>query len=333
MKYIVLLFALVFWSCSDGDDTNFMDVSKFVDYSGSQILNIGTLNDGSSFSVVAYELDSLFDITSSEELPVEIGETKHYHPSYTSQYYYVDLTKANLQSKFVWVRLRISYDAYKDSVSGLEYFVEQNLDMDSPTLNLCSHVTQKRVEQLVKDGFPYIPAQKTARSELERIWGGDSCSDNNLKKIVFSNQFNMGELNKFRNQFSDGTVDSAGIVEKVDRMLDSNFFYGSQKQLLKNFLGVKLCENVGSRTVVTNELSRHYQDSLLCDKDSDMYIRLFGELDYELGPCLISKKETYACANDSDCYVCWGGRGWRSTKEFSNMPQNAYELEILKSKQ
>lgn len=217
MKLVLLFVAFILAACSDSDDTNFLDVSKFEDYSDTQTLNIDWSEEGTSLSVVAYGLDSLFNETSSKVLRLDTGEKQHYHPSYTSHYLYVNITEAKIPSKYVLVQLQKSYDDYKDSVFTLEYFVEQNTpikDRDylvEPAINLCSHVVQKRAIRLVKDGYPYLPAQIIARNDLKLFLGDSLCDESTLKSKIFTKQPDMYELNKFSVDLADGVIDNASL--------------------------------------------------------------------------------------------------------------------------
>lgn len=297
-------------------------------------------------SIVIYELDSLFNKKDSQALSVITDTTFNYLNNPISYSYHIDLSEVSLTTKYALIEFVNVQHLYNDSSSSgtpyiLEYLVEKghtiderwNVDNERKDM-LCSHVTQKRVMQLIKEGYPYTPAQEIARAELQSIWDDTTCNSYILETMLYNFSEGKHETEDFQEDLSDGILnDTAHLIKKIDRLLDfgKNPYDSSAcrmyNNLLAKYLVKKQCDVFSKKVAVTNEQSSHFKDSLVCDSMySQQYFRLYSELDYALGPCVNLPKKRYTCTDDTTCYLCQFSR-WLSTKNLAGEPKNSAGLD------
>ena len=235
-------------------------------------------------SIIIYELDSLFNKKDSQALSVITDTTFNYLNNPISYSYHIDLSEVSLTTKYALIEFVNAYHRYNDSISSgtpytLEYFVEQGISIDEKWSikkerkdMLCFHVTQKRVMQLINEGYPYKPAQEVARAELQSIWDDTTCNSQVLETMLYNFSEGKHETEEFRDDLLDGVInDTISLVEKIDRLLDQNDLpydstaYRMYNNLLAKYMTKERCYVIGKKTDIKNELSKHFGDSLLCD--------------------------------------------------------------------
>ena len=281
MKAALLLLASAFLvlGCNN-DSTVIHEIFKSEDHPERQVIN---LSDPYA-TILVYELDSLFNKKDQQTLTVITDTTFNYLNNPISYSYHIDLSEVSLTTEYALVQFVNVQHLYNDSSSSgtpyiLEYLVEKghpiderwNVDNERKDM-LCSHVTQKRVMQLINEGYPYKPAQEVARAELQSIWDDTTCNSQVLETMLYNFSKGTHETEDFRDDLLDGVInDTIGLVEKIDRLLDKNDLpydstaYRMYNNLLAKYMAKEKCNLIGKRTSIKNELSKHFGDSLLCD--------------------------------------------------------------------
>ena len=225
MKAILLLLISVFFLLGCNNDSTTVHEIFRSEYSPEkQIIN---LSNGAQ-SIIVYELDSLFNKKDPQALTVITDTTFNYLNNPISYSYHIDLSEVSLTTKYALVQFVNVQHLYNDSSSSgtpyiLEYLVEKghpiderwNVDNERKDM-LCSHVTQKRVMQLIKEGYPYTPAQEIARAELQSIWDDTTCNSYILETMLYNFSEGKHETEDFQEDLSDGILnDTAHLIKKL----------------------------------------------------------------------------------------------------------------------
>ena len=295
MKAVLLLLASAFLvtGCNN-DSTVIHEIFRSEDRPEKQIINLSDPYGSGNQSIIVYELDSLFNKKDSQALTVITDTTFNYLNNPISYSYRTDLSEISLATEYALVQFINAKHLYNDSSSTspyiLEYFIEKNRSIDETWSigqerkdMLCSHVTQKRVMQLIKEGYPYTPAQEIARAELQGIWDDTTCNSNILETMLYNFSEGTHEIDDFREDLSDGILnDTISLVEKIDRLLEFSYppYDSSASRMLNNLLTIylvkKQCDAIGKKVSITNKLSRHFKDSLVCDTMyNQQYFKLY----------------------------------------------------------
>ena len=199
MKQILCLFSFLMFVCAcseDSYDGYFQNVGRYESFSDSQGVEISLPWYMKLQSVEAFEMDSLCNKGKSESLSIEHRKSD-----------YAYFSKETLNSKYLLIQATNAVDEKHDTAIVFEYLVDPSVYLRFSTLDLCSHVVQKRVIKLIRDGYPYVTAQALAQKELKTQMGGQSCENSVLEKLLYSNSENKYEIEAFRDDFLDGIID------------------------------------------------------------------------------------------------------------------------------
>lgn len=268
----------------------------------------------------AFGLDSLFDTTSEKNLPIVLRKMWRGDKEVNSAVIRV----SEFSAPYVLVRADIAlgdsteekiYSLYQLVENTPKHWKESTLISATPS----SSIRQMRVMQLIKDGYPYVAAERKSHAELKVALGG-YYGGTGLFDLIGSDR-----MDAFSKDFSDAVMDDSLLMVSIaDATLEKGIIKwsdSSKKVFLRGYvekyLGVESCKNSEQRIRVTNKLSAYYNDSLVCDLDIIVYPRLIDSLDNKFGVCVNhGDLKIMECEDrDSSCYTC-GMDGWRVSTQY-----------------
>lgn len=303
--FLLLLYVLLVVGCGDGGGvggTDFHNALYFYeDDAETKRISFGETT-GCLDGVTAFELDSLLDSVASKRIAPEDGK--------------VNIKRGTFKSPYLLVRADFSScdEDEKEKRPSLYLLLDSTYEYGGSdrvlgfNINTVSSLYQNRAMQLVKEGYPYKAAMERAEGDLKSVLGG-AFEDKYVQPMI-----DYDQMDAFREDFSDGSMDDSLLMTAIaDYVLENRIEWSDSTsrafyiRFAKKYLGMQSCEEWGQRLRVTNKLSTHFEDSLVCDSSKGLYPALFDSLDYKMGLCLNRDKEKVVdCDQDSTCYVCRG---------------------------
>lgn len=298
--FLFLLYVLLVVGCSSDDAVFHNALHFYEDDAEIKTIAFGETT-GCLDSVTAFELDYHLDSGASKRLTPEDGK--------------VNIKRGKFKSPYLLIRADFSScdDDEKEKRPSLYLFLDSTYEYAGSdrtlfyNINVVSSLYQDRTMQLVKEGYPYNAAMELAAGELKVVLGG-AFENKYVEPIIHYDQ-----MDAFREDFSDGSMEDSLLMTAIaDFVLEEKVEWSDSAaqvfytHYVEKYLGMATCEERGQRVRITNKLSTHWEDSLVCDSSKNLYPALFDSLDYKMGLCLNQDEEKSVDCTDKDstCYVC-----------------------------
>lgn len=310
--YFFFLFALALVGCSSEDEVTFHNAELYYDNSDSKNYVLVDVYKGRPTKVEVLDLNSSLDTVSTTTVSVDSISVNLYDSTKMEG---IAFTVEDFTTPYKIVRVTpVDEDGDKTDNPSMCLMVSNEFFHDKKRyyVTKVNSLRQKRIVQLVKDGYPLSAAQSVARAEMKTVFNIQS--EDQYTKL--SDLIDDDYVDAFSEDFRDGSIeDTLALVKIADNVL-ANYIAGSSadeirdfyEHVVEKFLGLDSCKDYGQKQVIDNVLSAYHKDSVLCDSTNLLYHRLYDEYDYAWGICSEERKGSFMCDADSACFECRWGR-------------------------